>query len=227
MFGRKRQEERVAADAAASLAPAFSQLDLFGEKLDALRRQYNETAKELAAIPPPSELSIPTPMLNFTPQLSPLSPLAPPLQPSRPEKFAGRYSVNNPPDPRSLRPPPVPPRPTPRKTEPKPEPRRTPRSGRYYIQVANAKDLAALQQVRDQVSKCGRVVDSGRGTASDAEAGWMEVAVRAEDTGAFIAKLEGLEVKDRVEKLIEVQPGEGRLQARQLDLFRLKQDVGH
>ncbi len=215
MWGKKRRE---AMDAAASLEPAFSQLDMFAGKLDSLKQRFNDTAKELQEIKAPAPLDIPTPALSFMPPLSSLPPV-PPRPEAKPE---GRYSFNNPPEPRTLRPvpPPLPPRPRPKKPPP---PKRT-SSGRFYIQVSNAKDSTALSAVREQFSKCGRVVDSGKGTASDPDAGWLEVAVRNEDTHSFIDKLEGMEMKSRVEKLIEVAPGEGRIQAKQMDLFRGKQD---
>jgi hypothetical protein len=91
--------------------------------------------------------------------------------------------------------------------------------GRFYLQITNAKEPMALHEMREQVSKLGRVVDSGCGTASDPEAGWLEVVVCAEDTASFIVQLDGLDVKDRVEKCIEVAFGEGRVQSKQLDLL--------
>jgi hypothetical protein len=105
----------------------------------------------------------------------------------------------------------------------KPE-KRSHGSGRFYIQLGNTKDAAALTEARDQIAKCGRVVDSGKGTASDPDASWLEVAVRLGDTESFLGKLG--DVKDRVEKLIAVEPGEGRTQAKQLDLFHSKQGSG-
>lgn len=205
-FNKKRKAEAQAADEAASLQPALSQLDLFSSRLDTLRQQYNDTARELANIQPPD---MPTPAAAFKPVA-----VVP-----RPE---GRYQLKNPPDPQPVKVRQPPPLPTPAKKSP---PKST-RSGRYYIQVADAKDSAEFVSVREQVSKCGRVVDSGQGTASDPNAAWLEVAVRADDTGTFNVKLEELEVKDRVKKMIPVAPGEGRLQAKQLDLFRRKQDSG-
>lgn len=198
-----------AAEAEAALANAFNQLDLFKGRLDTLKQTFNETAKELGSFPPP-----PPKVVNGGggPRPQPLPALP---------RIAGRYSVSSPTEaevvdlehghytaPTRLS---------------QDGPPRT-RSGRFYLQLANANNAEELRKVREEVAKVGRVVDSGQGTASDPEAGWMEVAVRADDTGSFVIKLEELEVKDRVEKLIEVSPGEGRLQARQLDLFRKKQD---
>jgi hypothetical protein len=197
-----------------SLQEAFSQLDLFSGKLDSLRKKYNDTARELAAVPappPPRSLMIPTPAISFYP------PLAASVQVPKASVTTGRYSINNPPDPKTLPPSPLP------AVAKKIEPKRT-SSGRYYIQIANAKDSTALSAVREQVSKCGRVVDSGRGTASDPEAGWLEVSVRDGDASSFMGQLEGVDVKDRVEKLIKVAPGEGRAQAKQLDLRFVKRN---
>ena len=226
MFGQQRRKQAAADhEAAASLEAAFKQLDLFGSKLDALKKSYNETAKELAAIeehtslrPPapapvepriglPMRQVMPTPALAFHPPFPGLPPAPRPVP--RPE--SSRYSVRNPEDPQPVRVP------------EKPEPKRT-RSGRYYLQLSKAGDPKELHKLREEVSKCGRVVDSGSGTASDPEAAWVEVAVRADDTGSFVLKLEELEVKNRVERLVAVSPGEGRLQARTLDLFPKKRD---
>ena len=179
---------------AASLEPAFIQLDLFSNRLDALRQTFNDNARELASIKPPPALTVvPTPIP------------ANPMIPRPPPRAEGLYAINA-------------------NTLKKPEPKRSQGSGRFYIQLGNTKDAASLSEMKDQLSKCGRVVDSGKGTASDPDASWMEIAVKREDTSSFIGKLEKLDVKDRVEKLIPVEPGEGRVQARQLDLFRAKQD---
>jgi hypothetical protein len=212
MFSRKRRgEESEKADTA--LAEACAQLDLFSGRLDTLKRTFNETAKELGSFPPP----------KFAANGAGLGPQPQPRPAPSP---TGRYSVNDPTAPEvvdlehHLRPLP---RLAAAPAALEVGPPRT-RSGRFYLQLANANSADELRKVRDTVSKVGRIVDSGQGTASDPEAGWMEVAVRADDTGSFVVKLEELEVKSRVEKLIEVSPGEGRLQARQLDLFRKKQD---
>jgi hypothetical protein len=42
----------------------------------------------------------------------------------------------------------------------------------------------------------------------------------------MLGKLEELGVNVNVEKLVQVSPGEGRLQARQFELFRKKLDSG-
>jgi hypothetical protein len=226
MFGQRKKQKAEAAASSAALEDAFNQLDLFGNRLDALKQSYNEQAKSLAALPTPvpppsSSQAVPTPSMTFHPPLQ-LAALAPPL-PEHP-KPEGRYSaVTRPQEMPAVRPPPrVVPRPEPRPQE---EPKRS-RSGRFYLQLAEASDTEALRKAREEVSKCGRIVDSGQGTASDPEAGWLEVAVRAEDTGSFIVKLEELGVKSQVERVVEISPGEGRLQARQFDLFRKKQDSG-
>jgi hypothetical protein len=83
-----------------------------------------------------------------------------------------------------------------------------------------------MRKVREQVSSLGRVVDSGQGTASDPDSGWVEIAVREEDTRSLMGKLADLGVKDQLEKLVEVSAGEGRLQARQFEMFRKKMDSG-
>ncbi len=213
LWSKKRRQESAAAEAAATLEPALQQLDMFSDKLDALRQLHNDTARELASIRPEP---LPTPVVSF-PVPGPPSGSVPVARiPRAGAKPSSPYAMINPPDPQPVRLP-SPPQMT------KKAPKRT-HSGRFYIQVANAKDSGEFSKVREQLSKCGRIVDSGRGTASDPEAGWLEVAVRAEDTGSFVVKLEETQMKDRVEKMIQVEPGEGRVQARQLDLFRRKQD---
>jgi hypothetical protein len=192
---------------------AFRVVDRTAAKLDALKQKYNDTAADLVKVsntPPPPP-----------PEIAP-----PPLPPMRP-KFDSRYKTG--PRPQTDILPPLPP-PLPQsvasspKNAPRPSPRIQSKSGRYFLQFKNANDPEELRRIREAVSKTGRVVDSGTGTASNPQAGWLEVATRAEDTGSFITRLDELAIKDSVEKVIEVAPGEGRLQAKQLDLFRKKAD---
>jgi hypothetical protein len=197
-LGRKKQSE-----AEDVLTDAFATIEKTSERLDSLKRSYNEIAREVCSVttavvpvapaPPPNQLPLPridTPAIAFRPPLSVPRP-------------SGRYSM------------------TATIVPEKPAPKRS-RSGRFYLQVGKVENTEELAKLRDEVSKCGRVVDSGTGTASNPDAGWMEVAVRDEDTGVFnlkLAELEGLSNTDRVEKVIPVEPGEGRIQAKQLDLF--------
>ncbi len=95
----------------------------------------------------------------------------------------------------------------------------TTKSGRYFIEFANCKDKEEFRTLRERVAKAGRVVDSGQGTALDPEAAWVEVAMRGEDTRSIILKVGEIDTTKRVERLIEVAPGEGHLQAKQLALF--------
>ncbi len=190
------------------LSEGFAKVDQLSKRLDALKASYNNTAAELVR----SSQQLPLPSFG-------LPAPDPPVVASGPRP-SGRYFGPNP------------------QSEPPTNPgspqakalhlvdrggrssRRT-KSGRFFLQFSAASEPEELRKLREKVSKAGRVVDSGQGTASDPNAGWMEVAVRAEDTGSIILKLEEIDVsRDRVEKVVQVEPGEGRLQARQLDLYR-------
>lgn len=182
---------------------AFQVVDKTSEKLDALKQRYNETAAEL---------------IKATP-LPPPAPMRPP--------FDSRYKAARLPSIDEL-PPLVAPNPNSALLPPRPSlravPRPNPKSGRFFIQLRDAKDPQTLRALRETISKTGRVVDSGAGTASSPESGWLEVAAHVENTSDLISKLDALHIRENVEKIIEVAPGEGRIQARQLDLFRKKHD---
>ena len=206
---RMRAVEAESADTARE--QVMAQLDLFSSRLDLLKRAYNDVAKELAAMPSaPSEPDADVDV-DFDDKWDEVTPVRVVATPGpvvpRPDPRPGRYAIQNPVDPQPIR----------LVTPPKPEHRT--KSGRFYLQLSGANNPEELRKVREDVSKHGRIVDSGCGTASDPQAGWLEVAVRAADTGEFVLKLDELDMRSRVEKLIEVAPGEGRLQSKQLDLF--------
>lgn len=199
-------KNKAGAEAAEQLQIAFEQVDKMSERLDELKQSYNKAAKELATLrpeplpsPPPVKVG-PKPLGLYSipgPLKSeyPLAPLERPRIP-RPEVKGVKAAETQ-------------------------EIRR--RSGRFYIQVANGGSLGELHAAREQLSKVGRVVDSGVGTASDPSAGWLEVAATS-DIRTLIDQLRAIQVREVVEKVIEVEPGEGRLLARQIDLFRKKMD---
>jgi len=214
---RKRLASIEVAD---QLDIAFSKIDETGARLDKLKKAYNDTANEM------SQISYDQIQKATTPPPAPAAaPAVPPMPaPPLPTGYSVTGEVSSekplPPRPRVPRPDPRPakvaPPPVPKAAPPKPT-----TSGRFYIQLTGAENPEGLRQLRDKLGKVGRVVDSGRGTASSPGAEWVEVAVRA-DTAEVIAALKEVELKERVEKIIEVKPGEGRLLARQLDIFHLK-----
>lgn len=179
------------------LQAAFALLDETSAKLDTLKAAFNSTVKEADGLK-----KAVTPIPFDRKKLN----------------ESGRYSAQKLDSERPFAVKPRVPRPTP-KLAPAP-PAHT--SGRFYIQIPEGASNEVLREFREQLSQLGRVVDSGRGTAANPKAGWVELAVRDTDTPALIAKLREKALEERVEKVIEVEPGEGRLQARQLDLFRLK-----
>lgn len=228
---------KALSDTSERLAEAFAELDKVGSKLDALKESLNATAKEVASavtpVPPvpPAALSIDTPVeaIKIPPQAIPPEALSVTIPPP------GRYSEGAQKSERPMAMPPRPPipRPTPKlklqspdmKTEPRPRkgppllpPMSKRLSGRFYIQVDESEDVRA---VREKIAQVGRIVDSGTGTASNPNACWLEIAVRDEDVKGVIEKLRRNDLSEIVEKVIEVDPGEGRIQARQLDLFRV------
>lgn len=235
MSTRPKADTKAATEATEQLALAFAQLDQFGDRLDKLKQAYNETAKELSSF----KEAVDPPLLAPLTPIEPFRPVAMPALPA-PAALSGRYSVNTPlksERPMALDEKPKVPRPDPRPkpvqktiTVKEPPVRVVPKSGlvprkasgRFYIQVSNAASTEELRAVKEKLAQVGRVVDSGLGTAVNPEAGWIEVAVRDESISSLIAKLRTNDLREQVEKVIEVQPGEGRLQARQLDLFRLK-----
>lgn len=196
---RPKYQSHVSED----LQNAFEKVDETAEKLDALKKTYNETAKEIT--------SIPSPALPAPPIVAPI-PTPPAFRP-------GHYSVGTldvPRDPSVVLRPKIP-RPT-----PKPVPVLPPQirraSGRFYIQVRDGQNTEQLRQVKEQLAQLGgRVVDSGHGTSANPDAGWIEVAT-PESVSQLIEKIRATGLTEVVEKIVEVDPGEGRLQARQLDL---------
>lgn len=174
---------------------AFDKIDQTAERLDSLKRDLNETAKEIAKLPS----IVPSPEIK---------------EKSRP----GLYSIPTPLA--SERPGPVS-RPRVPRPDPKPVPvvlgppiRRA--SGRFFIQMKEV-DAEELRNIKEQISHLGaRVVDSGHGV-SPQEPGWLEVAA-PETVSELIEKIRATGLTEVVEKVVEVRPGEGRLQARQLHL---------
>lgn len=189
------------------------------KKLDALKQAYNETARSLSEIDPELLKNATTPV--------PAPPNDPPPV-VKPPPLPTIYSIPTPL--KSERPIPLRPR-IPRPVPKVPQAPAVPQSGivmenrrvsgRFYVQLARSEDGDAFNDVRERVGKLGRIVDSGRGCASDPEAAWVEIAVRG-DAGDLVAGLSKVELKELVEKVIEVKPGEGRLLARQLDVFRIQ-----
>lgn len=196
-------DKQAGLDAAEQLQMAFEQVDKMSERLDELKQTYNQSAKELATLRP-EPLPAPPPV-KMGPKPNGMYSIPTPLAAERPLGIPLRPRVPRP--------------------ESKPEPlafgRR--RSGRFYIQVANGGEPEEFHAVRERLSKVGRIVDSGVGTATDPHAGWLEVAATT-DIRSLVDQLRTIQVREVVEKVIEVEPGEGRLLARQVDLFRKKMD---
>ena len=88
----------------------------------------------------------------------------------------------------------------------------------FYVQVSGCEDAKSLESTRKIVAKIGRVRDKGRGTAEDPYAGWFEIASSTCSSIAGVREALG-HLGTRVQKVIEIDKGEGRLQAKQLSLF--------
>lgn len=88
----------------------------------------------------------------------------------------------------------------------------------FFVQVACEADARSFETIRKLVARVGRVRDKGRGTSEDPQAGWFEVSSTTCGSIAEVrAVLQPLGVQ--VQKVLEIDRGEGKLQARQLSLF--------
>lgn len=86
----------------------------------------------------------------------------------------------------------------------------------FYVQLAACSEAKSFESSRKIVAKIGRVRDKGLGTAEDPDAGWFEVL----SSCSSIAEVrQALSLGPRVQKVIEIDKGEGKLQAKQLSLF--------
>lgn len=218
-----REKQPSMSDAGEQLRLAMDQIDEMGKKIDALKAAFNENVKQINS----TKVSTPVPPPDLTEAATASAEEARtiPAPPMVPRPVPGRYSMSQQPEERPLAP--RVPRPNPRPTAPKPaisrpDPATSRRqSGRFYIQL-DAKSAEETRKIKDEIVKLGRVVDSGTGTAMNPDACWIELAVQAESTKELIDQLRKNDLKEHVVKVIEVEPGEGRLHARQMDLFRAK-----
>lgn len=224
-----RPKQPSVSDAGEQLQLAMSQIDEMAKKLDEMKAVFNESAKQVA-----NTLIVSPATLPPAPTHSDAVTIPVPALPKRP---TGRYSMGE----QAKAEQPLPPPSLVRKPSvPRPDPRPAAvvapamrpvsvtvpamsrkQSGRFYIQL-DAQGPEEIRRLREEVTKLGRVVDSGLGTAMNPAASWIEVAVQAHSTRELIDQLRQNDLKEHVVKVIEVEPGEGRLQARQMDLFRAK-----
>lgn len=195
------KKKKVDSDVEDLLKGAFDRTDELGGRLDQLKETYNDMARRLT----PIRTQVVRAAFPSIPSEGPV-PVFPPSQPTLPG-LSGRYSG----------PVPLPERlPVSKATQGSSERRK---SGRFFLQIADARDPKELRRIRERLSSAGRVVDSGMGTASDPSAGWVELAIPFDEVPTIRDRLGQLHLTERTEKLIEVQPGEGRLHAKQIDLF--------
>lgn len=88
----------------------------------------------------------------------------------------------------------------------------------FFVQVSGCEDAKSLESTRKLVAKVGRVRDKGLGTVEDSRAGWFEVS--SSTCSSVAAVRETLQpLGTRVQQIIEIDKGEGKLQAKQLSLF--------
>lgn len=91
----------------------------------------------------------------------------------------------------------------------------------FFLRIANC-DTSMVMRIADKVRTLGSVRDSGMGTAKDPKSGWVELY--AKDWIASIPSLRqnlnllGIDEK-AVPEIVEIERGEGKAQAKQLDLF--------
>ena len=91
----------------------------------------------------------------------------------------------------------------------------------FYVRIGNC-DRQSLVRLMETAKQLGSIRDSGHGTAKDPNSAWFEI--RAKD---WIVSIEALRQNlsmigidnSIIPEVIVVDPGEGRTQSRQLDLF--------
>lgn len=96
---------------------------------------------------------------------------------------------------------------------------RPPKPQHFFLLVRDGLRPGELTTVTRLVSSFCRVLDSGVGVASSADLGWLEVSCRASDVATVREKLRDCGINDRVVEVLEIAPGEGKTQAKQLHLI--------
>jgi hypothetical protein len=91
------------------------------------------------------------------------------------------------------------------------------KQNRFYVRLAS-QAVTEVPVLRRKVAKFGRVRDCGFGTAKEPSAAWFEVEVKDEYLDGIRRVLRET-FADRLQEATEVDRGEGRLQAKQLNLF--------
>lgn len=89
----------------------------------------------------------------------------------------------------------------------------------FYIRFASC-DYARLQQLVEQLRPLGAVRDSDVGTVKDPQSSWVELYAKFDTIERVREQLtvHGVD-NDHVPEVVQIDRGEGRAQARQLDLF--------
>lgn len=92
----------------------------------------------------------------------------------------------------------------------------------FYLRVANCPGPGELSRFWEQISSLGHARDSGFGTAKDPSAGWIELWAKGH-LRTIPDVRQGLRLlgvaPEQVPEVVEIDRGEGKAQARQLDLF--------
>jgi hypothetical protein len=90
----------------------------------------------------------------------------------------------------------------------------------FYIRLS-CESPVALAGFTERARPVGHIRDSGIGTAKSACSTWVELWAkeRVSDVNALRLELARIGVEDLVQEITEIDRGEGKIQARQLDLL--------
>ena len=91
----------------------------------------------------------------------------------------------------------------------------------FYLRIPSC-DTTRLMRIADKVRSLGAVRDSGMGTAKDPHSGWLELYAKdwIVSIPALRQNLNLLGIDEgTVPEIVEIERGEGKAQAKQLDLF--------
>ena len=90
----------------------------------------------------------------------------------------------------------------------------------YFYLRLSLSSRVALAGFVERIGSIGYCQDSGLTTAKSPSSTWIELRVeRAADIASLRLELARSGVESSVEEIVEIRPGEGKVQAKQLELF--------
>lgn len=90
----------------------------------------------------------------------------------------------------------------------------------FYLRLACESSIALVGFV-ERTKSIGHIQDSGLSTAKNTYSTWIELwaVPRISDVNALRLELARIGVEDLVQEIVEISRGEGKVQAKQLDLL--------